>query len=40
MLVHERDAHSSAKVQRIEGEAIARWVLEKKLLRERSCPGR
>lgn len=40
MLVHERDAHTSAKAQRIEGEAIARWVLEQKLLRERSCPGR
>jgi lysophospholipase L1-like esterase len=35
MLVHERDSHSSATAHRIEGDAIARWVLEEKLL-----PGR
>jgi len=40
MLVHERDSHTSARAQRIEGEAIARWVIERKLLRERSDPGR
>jgi GDSL-like Lipase/Acylhydrolase len=35
LLVHERDSHSAPPAHRIEGEAIARWVLEHKLLPER-----
>jgi hypothetical protein len=35
MLVHERDSHSAAPAHRIEGEAIARWLVEARLLPER-----
>ena len=32
LLVHERDSHSAPPAHRIEGEAIARWLLDAKLL--------
>ena len=35
LLVHARDSHSAPPAHRIEGETIARWVLEQRLLPER-----
>ena len=35
LLVHERDSHSSAAAHQLEGEAIARWILDQRLLPER-----